>query len=198
MKIHLEKEENNEYDGPYDLKWGYGLTKPLKEKIFPFFSYQHIDIGTTEFNFHRDEFDGEDRKIYFQKLKRYAVTKVKELVDESHHNEHFKIYENPSQKEIELAEKILGIKITDQNMPVMGHFALYTNDFNISDYEQGKKNRSPRIFFLFDKDSIIHILFYDPFHEIHPPGTSTINSLKSQEDEEKQAQIIREQSKNQN
>lgn len=185
MKIHLEKEEN-EYDGPYDPELGYGLTKPIKEKIFPFFSYQHIDIDTTDFNFHRDEFDGKDRKIYFQKLKNYAITKVKDLADESHHNEHFKIYEDPSKKEIELVEKLLGIKITDQNMPVMGHFALYTSDFSATDHEQGKKIQSPRIFFLFDKDSIIHILFYDPFHEIHPPAPSTIESLKKQEKEEAQ------------
>ena len=169
-------------EGVYNFKYGYGDEPPTKDMSFsPIISYMHIDIGITKYHFHlpAPAFDEEDRKIYFQKLKKYSNLTLEYLSDKSPNEEHFKLEYDIRSPVFGLLEELFKVKITDENAPIIGHFALYTTPATPEEIESGTV-KSPRIFFLLDNNSIFHILFYDPFHQINKIGKSTIASLKKQ------------------
>jgi len=167
-QFNFDNEEDELEQPHYDFKLGYGEDHPVEDFVFhPTFSYKYIDLGVTNYHFHRPEFDDDnDRKIYFEKVKKYSGMSVDDL-EKQHYSEHFKLdrYPRSSSTEVKLLGELLqGRKFKDGDAPIMGHFALYTNE----QVEGDPLKKSPRIFFFLGKKALIHILFYDPWHEIHP------------------------------
>lgn len=184
----LDEEKNEDLIGYYDKIKGYqGGEFPNQEMNYtPLFSYTYIDIGKTDYHFHRPEFDGTDRRAYFEKLKQYSQEEVHFLVHDAHHRDRIKLTDDISQPEFALVSEIFGVPIKDENRPVIGHFRLYHVELtkqDVLDIQTGKDVKNPRIFFFLDKFCTCHILFYDPFHKIHPMGKSTIESLLKQFEE---------------
>lgn len=163
-------------DNHYNFKYGYldGVS-PLKNDATnrPTVSYLYIDMGTTKYNFNQKDFGKRESKEYLKKMNKYAQTPLQDLIDNSEHEEHFRISTNLSKNEKELLKEHIGVPIKEENSPIIGHFALYTEK-----YEEGKKTKCPRIFFLVGEQAIMHVLFFDPYHEIHPMSESTKKNLK--------------------
>ena len=57
------------------------------------------------------------------------------------------------------------IKIARAN-PLIFHFALDPNNHNQAD--RARHIRNPRVYFMVGRNGMIHILFFDPYHEIDP------------------------------
>jgi hypothetical protein len=162
-------------DHHYDFEFGYEGSSPSNKGFRPTFSYKYIDLGKTEFHFHREEFDEKDRRTYFERLKNFSQQSLEYILDRSSHTLHFKLNPDSRNREYHLLSELVDIDFGSGNAyPVLGHFALYTPT-----YEEGKKNKAPRIFFLVGENAVLHILFYDPFHEIHPIAESTKKSLSN-------------------
>lgn len=181
-----EEEEDKVEDliGFYDTKKGYRGEFPESSMNFlTTFSYCYMDIGKTDYHFHLPEFDGVDRLAYFKKLKECSNEYLEDLVNNVDHKDRFSLTHNIFDPEFTLVSELFGEKIEESNRPVLGHFRLYHVDLteqDVLDIQSGKNVKNPRIFFLLDKNSLCYILFYDPFHKIHPMGKSTIDSLLNQ------------------
>jgi hypothetical protein len=170
-----EEEDSDAYDPHYNFEKGYydGLVPTQDMSLHPTFSYKYLDLGKTSFNFHLPEFDETDRKAYFKKLREYSQQSLDTLVNHSSHLEHFKLSSNVKNPEYGYLAELIGKELKPEIIPTLGHFALSN-----AKYVEGTRNKCPRIFFLLGIDSVIHILFYDPFHDIHPMADSTKASLK--------------------
>lgn len=167
-----ESQEHN--DNHYNFTEGYFNGFPLNDADKrPTVSYLYVDTtGVTDYNFKRAEFGEFEAKIYLEKMRNYSQKTLNSLIDYLPPEEHFKVSSNPSSKELELISTLLDVDIKKENIPLTGHFALYTTP-----YEEGVKSKSPRIFFLVGNDCVIHILFFDPYHEIIPMGEETKKAL---------------------
>jgi hypothetical protein len=131
----------------------------------PVFSYYWIDLGKTNYHFHQDEFDNEDIKKYFSILNKFSKMTIGDILD-SKHNYH--VYESKLKGNLLKVYKKYTNK-TDINLfqiPPIYHFGFYT----CKDGHANRDNRikSPRIYFTIGSFGIIHLLFYDPYHEINP------------------------------
>ena len=127
------------------------------------FSYEYIDLGDTDYHFHQRCFDNYDIKHYFIKTKEYSPQTLNQLLDNLPYTDHFKIGSPPPVIK-DLIETIAKRKLGWDEIPTVGHFALYTNK-NEGDRAVGRK--SPRIHFFVGKTATLHVLFYDPYHELH-------------------------------
>ncbi|SDP90507.1 hypothetical protein SAMN05428975_3445 [Mucilaginibacter sp. OK268] len=152
-----------------DKKYKFGITTDGKEildneKETVLIAYDYIDIDITDYCFDQSCLDGDDAYHYFFTLKEFSKLTTKKLTTELHHEYHFHIYSKPNSKLISLVEKISGTSFTPETQPLIGQFALYTEE-NAS---RSSGTKSPRIYFIIGKNAVMHILFYDPFHEINP------------------------------
>lgn len=50
--------------------------------------------------------------------------------------------------------------------PLIFHFALDPNNHNYAD--RTRNIRNPRVYFMVGRNGMLHILFFDPYHEINP------------------------------
>ena len=168
------EEEGEIQDLHFNFDFGYEVNPLKSPSKRPTVSYLYLDFNDGEFKFNTKHFTKKDSKIYLKKMNLYAQKSLKELIDNSTNDEHFTVNANLTKKELSLLTKLMGDKeISEENIPILGHFALYTEK-----YEEGKETKAPRIFFLVGEQSIMHILFYDPFHKIHPISEKTRNAIK--------------------
>lgn len=175
MNLNFDNDDLDDIeDNHFNIYSGYtdGVSPLKNAKNRPTVSYLYIDLDKTDYKFHQPDFGDKESKIYLSKMKYYAEIPLKDLIDHSKHKDHFKVSQKPTSKELELISQLMSVKINDENMPITGHFALYTEP-----YEEGKKTKAPRIHFIVGEQSVMHVLFYDPFHEIHPMGESTKRAL---------------------
>lgn len=171
MNFNFDSEEEEcSDDNHYNFNRGYtdgSFSISQIDHLRPTISYLYIDTEKTDYNFSSSDFGNKEQRIYFEKMKKYAQTSLQDLINKSRHEEHFKISPTPSSREKELLEQLIGTKIKKENAPIVGHFALYTEK------QTENKSKAPRIYFLLGEHSVIHILFFDPFHEIHPTPSNT-------------------------
>ena len=135
---------------------------PLKNKahLRPTVSYLYLNNKpSTEYTFFSTEFGKREIKEYFIKMALFSSQNLATLIDNSNHDLHFK-FASETSPEYNVLENHLQIKFNAENKPILGHFALYTD-------EKIENSKSPRIFFLLGENAIIHILFFDPFHKMH-------------------------------
>lgn len=157
-------DDDEDYEKPF--RFGTTVDKEFLKSgsnKYPLISYNYIDLGDTEYHFSQDCFDNLDLLSYFKQLKKFSNLLFRNLMDNSSHHDHFKIEPKVGPKIKRLLEKVYKKPLTEKTTPLVGHFALYTNPESARD----TKIKSPRIFFILGKRATIHILFYDPYHEIH-------------------------------
>lgn len=123
-------------------------------------SYDLIDLS-TDYGF-MQAFTQEEIHGYFCQMKKYASKSMNEVIDTLDYTEHF--------NESKIKGKLLDIlkeksgKWIDNDVLIY-HFALETE--KSVDTDRNKDQRNARVYFLVGKYGIIHILFFDPFHEIN-------------------------------
>ncbi len=157
----FESDEGRKYSFGREID-GKEILNNEKETVL--IAYDYIDIDRTDYCFDQPCLDGDDAFNYFATLKEFSKLTAKKLTTELHHTHHFHIYSKPNAKLISLVEDISGKSFTPETQPLIGQFALYTEE-NAS---RESTVKSPRIYFIIGKNAVMHILFYDPYHEINP------------------------------
>ncbi len=131
----------------------------MKQKMIV--SYDLLDLeGDYGFqqNFTQEEIHG-----YFRQMNKYATISMNEIIESLDYTEHFhdsKIRGNL----LRLLQEKAGRKIDDDVL--IYHFALEPESKVVASREQNSHNA--RVYFLVGKFGIVHILFFDPYHEINP------------------------------
>lgn len=150
-------------DGNFDLTFEFGHDKYEINAgdYYPTFSYRYLNIKhIPEFCFNHPEFNVEDYHKYFQHVKLYS----NHTVDGNLGKSKFKIGK-PNAKLLQIIQELSGTegKLKDEQIPPFGHFHL-------SDTQKidGEVTKRPVIHFMVGNHAILHILIYDPYHQIHP------------------------------
>jgi hypothetical protein len=135
----------------------------LSLKAVPVFCYDLIDLGETDYHFTQSCFDNKDIKAYFTQIQKISRSTIFQLTDERDRGLH--LYRSEINKKLRVAlQKLSGKKEIDDF--TVYHFALYTSKEEKADRKTGVK--SPRIYFLVGANSMLYVLFYDPYHEMNP------------------------------
>lgn len=131
-------------------------------------NYAHLNMTNNNYGFGQQEFDNNDIKHYFSRMRELSLRSIFAIKEEEHSQEwHLnqtkgKNIEQALRKHFNLSSQNKSI-----NLPEVFHFALYhKKDQMTSDKSKGIKN--PRIHFIIGANGIIYPLFYDPYHEINP------------------------------
>ena len=108
-------------------------------------------------------FTQEETSGYFTQMWKYANVSMNEIIDTFDYTEHFNGSAIRSNL-LYLLKKKTGKHIDDDVM--IYHFALQPENKQVASREQNTRNA--RIYFLVGKFGIVHVLFFDPYHEINP------------------------------
>lgn len=132
------------------------------------FSFANCDLGNTDYGFDQ-EFTDKDTRRLFMLLKEFSETSLQGMIDvkdqKDEEGERLHLNRNNiSGKLKEILQAFSGADIDDNT--IIYHFALYTDNSGASSRVKGI--RSPRIYFMVGQYGIMHILFFDPYHEINP------------------------------
>ena len=124
-------------------------------------SYDLLDME-GEYGFGQD-FTQEEIHGYFRQMRKYARVSMNEIIDSFDYTDHFndsKIRGNL----LRLLKEKTGKRIDEGVM--IYHFALEPVSKQTASREQGTRNA--RVYFLVGKFGVVHVLFFDPYHEINP------------------------------
>lgn len=124
-------------------------------------SYSLLDID-GKYSFSQD-FTQEEIRGYFSQMRKYANVSMNEIIDTFDYTEHF----NGSAIRgnlLRLLKEKTG-KHIDEGVMIY-HFALQPENKLSASRELDLRNA--RIYFLVGKFGIVHVLFFDPYHEINP------------------------------
>ena len=124
--------------------------------------YNEIDLGDTEYSF-KQAFESNEANLYFERMKEFSERTVKDVSENSSYKLHF--YRSDIRGNLKRIFDKIDKNIAKAN-PLIFHFALDPNNTNYADRE--KNVRNPRIYFMVGRNGMIHILFFDPYHEINP------------------------------
>lgn len=137
----------------------------------PLFAYDFIDLDVTPYSFSQNHLDNTDACSYFAKLKELSNRTINDLLNNSDHKLHFHIYPKLTGKQYDLIKQITRRdSIRVEETPAMGQIGLYTAGEGKADRNTGVK--SPRIYFVVGEWAVLHVIFYDPFHEINPDSNN--------------------------
>lgn len=132
------------------------------------FSYANIDIDTTDYGFGQP-FTEKDTRRYFTLLSEFSQCSLDEMLEakdqKDDEDELLHLNRTYIRGNLKKVFKQLG-KDVDDLTTIVYHFALYTDKDCVACRETGV--RSPRVYFMVGQYGIMHILFFDPFHEINP------------------------------
>lgn len=124
--------------------------------------YNEIDLGDTGYGFNQP-FEGNEANLYFERMREFSERTLNDIRENSSYKLHFN--RTDVRGNIKRIFDSIDTKIAKAN-PLIFHFALDPNNKNQADR---KKNvRNPRIYFMVGRNGMIHILFFDPYHEINP------------------------------
>lgn len=159
--------EDDDEDGRYIFKKKKDSTT-IEYDYVPLFSYEYIDLNKTDYSFSQTHFHDNDIVEYFTKVKLFSTMTIDEMIHGAKHHEHLHLIEPPFPPKLKyLIRQIAGrTDIDDEHMPPIGQFGLYTSKNGLANRSKGIK--SPRIFFFIGDNAVIHVLLYDPFHEVFP------------------------------
>lgn len=124
-------------------------------------SYSLLDMD-SQYGFSQDFTQGEIHG-YFNQMKKYANVSMNDIIDTFDYTEHF----NGSAIRgnlLRLLKEKTG-KHIDEGVMIY-HFALQPDNKQTALRELDLRNA--RIYFLVGKFGIVHVLFFDPYHEINP------------------------------
>ncbi len=122
-------------------------------------SYDLVDI-TGDYGF-QQEMTNADTVNYFRIMK-YLSGKSIDNLEEMKRELHLYHSTTFSRKLREQLQRLTPGK--DIGYPLIYHVGLYTAENGDANRETGI--RSPRVFFMIGQYGIIHVLFFDPYHEI--------------------------------
>ena len=131
----------------------------MKQKMIV--SYDLLDLE-GDYGFQQD-FTQEEIHGYFRQMNKYATVSMNEIIEKFDYTEHFndsKIRGNL----LHLLKGKTGRKI-DEDVLIY-HFALEPDNKTVANRAQNTRNA--RVYFLVSKIGIVHILYFDPYHEINP------------------------------
>lgn len=124
--------------------------------------YNQIDLGKTDYGFDQ-EFEGNEANLYFKRMQEFAEQTLNNVRENASYRLHF--YRTDVRGNIKKIFDSIDPKISKAN-PLIFHFALDPNNHNQAD--RAKHIRNPRVYFMVGRNGMIHILFFDPYHEINP------------------------------
>ena len=127
--------------------------------------YNEIDLGDTLYGFNQP-FVGNEANLYFQRMKEFAGLTVNYIIGHSDYKAHF--YRTDIRGNIKKVFDSINPKIAKAN-PLIFHFAL-DPDSEVTNSSRETGIRNPRIHFMIGYYGMIHILFFDPYHELNPIG----------------------------
>ncbi|MBR2104794.1 MAG: hypothetical protein IKQ30_09015 [Bacteroidales bacterium] len=125
--------------------------------------YNQIDLGKTKYNFNQP-FEGNEANLYFKRMKKFAGLSVNYIIEHCDYKLHFN--RSGIQGNLKKAFDQIDPKIAKAN-PLIYHFAL-DPDSKVNNADRKKKIRNPRIYFMVGYNGMIHIIFFDPYHELNP------------------------------
>ncbi len=125
--------------------------------------YNEIDLGKTDYHFNQP-FVGNEANLYFQRMKEFSELSVNYIVSHSDYKSHF--YRTDIHGNIKKVFDSIDPQIARAN-PLIFHFAL-DPECKETDACRETGKRNPRIYFMIGYNGMIHILFFDPYHEINP------------------------------
>ncbi len=161
VSTHIDEFESLGRDKIYS---GGDLLLNTNSRFFkPTISYNYLNINIiTKYCFKQTDFNENDYKIYFEKLKIISNTPLTELEELKDKSLDFKIYTGSVKKElIDCFKKIIGKDDLKSNqIPYFGRIGLYNG--------LKKGDKAPRVFFFVGHYSTLHILLFDPYHDIYP------------------------------
>ena len=124
--------------------------------------YNQIDLGDTDYGFDQP-FEGNEANLYFERMRGFSEQTISDIRDNADYKLHF--YRTDIRGNIKKIFDRIDKKIAKAN-PLIFHFALDPDNKNHGD--RSKCIRNPRVYFMVGRNGMIHILFFDPYHEINP------------------------------
>lgn len=124
--------------------------------------YNEIDLGEFGYGFDQ-RFEGNEANLYFERMKEFSEQSLNEIRENAGYKLHFN--RTDVRGNIKRIFDKIDPKIAKAN-PLIFHFALDPNNKNNADREMNVRN--PRVYFMVGRNGMIHILFFDPYHEINP------------------------------
>lgn len=124
--------------------------------------YNEIDLGDTDYSFSQ-KFEGDEANLYFKKMKEFSERTINDIRENSSYKLHF--YRSDIRGNLKRIFDRIDKNIAKAD-PLIFHFALDPNNKNTADREHNIRN--PRVYFMVGRNGMIHILFFDPYHEINP------------------------------
>ena len=125
--------------------------------------YNEIDMGRTPYHFNQP-FEGNEANLYFQRMKEFAGLSVNYIVEHSDYRSHF--YRSDIRGNLKKVFDSINKNIAKAN-PLIFHFAL-DPDSKVTEASRSTGARNPRVYFMIGYGGMIHILFFDPYHELNP------------------------------
>lgn len=125
--------------------------------------YNEIDLGKTPYHFNQ-AFEGNEANLYFQRMKEFSGLTVNYILDHSDYKVHFN--RTDIRGNIKKVFDSIDPMIAKAN-PLIFHFALDPNS-TVTNACRATGIRNPRIYFMIGYNGMIHILFFDPYHELNP------------------------------
>ena len=124
--------------------------------------YNEIDLGNTGYGFDQ-EFKGKAANLYFERMREFSEQTLNDIREDADYKLHF--YRTNVSGNIKRIFDSIDPKIAKAN-PLIFHFALDPENKNHAD--RARCIRNPRVYFMVGRNGMIHILFFDPYHEINP------------------------------
>lgn len=125
--------------------------------------YNQIDLTGTKYNFNQT-FEGKEANLYFQRMKEFAGLSINDVIDNGDYTLHF--HKSDIKGRLKDVFDTIDINIAKAN-PLIYHFALDPKS-KITNANREQNIRNPRIYFMVGYYGMIHILFFDPYHELNP------------------------------
>lgn len=124
--------------------------------------YNEINLGDTGYGFDQ-AFEANEANLYFERMRELSEQTLRGIEEGVDYTLHF--HRTIVSGNIKRIFDSVDPKIAKAN-PLIFHFALDPTNKNRADR---KKNiRNPRVYFMVGRNGMIHILFFDPYHEINP------------------------------
>lgn len=124
--------------------------------------YNEIDLGKTDYGFNQP-FEGNEANLYFERMQQFSEQTINDIREDATYKLHFN--RTDVRGNIKRIFDEIAPKIAKAN-PLIFHFALDPDNRNHAD--RSTNIRNPRIYFMVGRNGMIHILFFDPYHEINP------------------------------
>ena len=125
--------------------------------------YNEIDMGKTSYHFNQ-QFVGNEANLYFERMKEFSELSINYIVDHSNYRYHFN--RTDIRGNIKKTFNSINKNIATAN-PLIFHFALDPQS-NVTNANRKTGIRNPRVYFMVGYNGMIHILFFDPYHELNP------------------------------